>query len=587
VTCDRATEQIKPFAGGWILHAGKPRRPIRLDAGADINFITVSPDGRWVVTVANAGLAKVWDARNGRLVKKIAAWGAGRPRFSPDGRWLATAAQGGRLLAVGTWKPGRRLLAHAFAPDGKLMACEKTEGLIRLVHAVTGRELATLEDPNLDLTEALVFAPDGRRLIGYSNGKVKGIHVWDLRLIRRRLVEMGLAGDWPALPKPTRRSARPLKITVLGAELANDGNNLAKAVAVYSKALAQYPAEAGLWYCRGAAYGKHQKWDKALADFSRALGRKPDDVRTLLHRGSVYQSLGRHQQAVADYTKAFALEPPDGYFRNLRASSYVQLKQYDKALADYSQAIHHEPNQPIFWSNRGRTQAERGRWKKAAGDFAQAAALDRNTPIFRYWLALTHLELGNRAGYRKVCAAMVKRFTRDPSSEAASWTVWTCLLAPDAVADWKPLIELARRSLAARPKSPSPNGDRTPQMQESCPRLGTGPKSYHRLNHLGMVLYRAGRYQEAVKPLAEAEKAFQRVKKPRAPIVYNRLFQAMNEHRLGRGESAGKWLRKALDEIERSSTRPPPDPRHGLWDRQRTIQGFRREAEELLRVEKK
>jgi serine/threonine protein kinase/WD40 repeat protein/tetratricopeptide (TPR) repeat protein len=569
VTCDRAVGQEEPFAGGWILHAGKPHRPIRIDAGADIGSIAVSPNGRWVVTVTHSvGLAKVWDARNGRLVKKLADWGAGAPCFSPDGRWLANAHSGGRLLAVGTWKPGRRLLAHAFAPDGKLMAAKKAQGLVRLVHGATGRELATLEDPHLDWTEALVFAPDGGRLIGYSNGKVKGIHVWDLRLLRRRLVAMGLEGDWPALPKPTRRGApargaRPLQMAVLGAELASDWNSLAKAVAVYSKAQAQYPAEAGLWYCRGLAYGKHQKWDKALADFSKALELKPDDVRTLLSRGSVYQILGRHQQAVADYTKAFALEPPDAFFLNLRGNSYLQLKQYHQALADYSKAIRHEPNQPIFWSNRGWTQAERGRWKKAAGDFAQAAALSPDNPIFSYWLALTQLELGNRAGYRKVCAAMVKRFTQDPNSEATHWAVWTCLLAPDAVADWKPLIRLAQRSLAAR------------------------PRSYHRLNHLGMVLYRAGRYREAAKPLAEAEKAFKTVKKPLAPIFYNQLFQAMNEHRLGRGESARKWLRKALDEIKRAQARTPPDPGHGSWNRQRTIQRFRREAEELLGVKKK
>jgi hypothetical protein len=102
-----------------------------------------------------------------------------------------------------------------------------------------------------------------------------------------------------------------------------------------------------------------------------------------------------------------------------------------------------------------------------------------------------------------------------------------------------------------------------------------------------MVLYRAGRYQEAVKPLAEAEKAFQTVKNPRTAIVYNRLFQAMNEHRLGRGESARKWFRKALDEIKRAQAQTPLDPQLGLWDRQRTIQRLRREAEELLRVQKK
>ena len=82
VACNRAVGQWQAFAGGWVLHADRPGEPpIRLDAGADIIWIAVSPDGRWVVTVTHYhGLAKVWDARDGRLVKQLAdVWG----RLSP------------------------------------------------------------------------------------------------------------------------------------------------------------------------------------------------------------------------------------------------------------------------------------------------------------------------------------------------------------------------------------------------------------------------------------------------------------------------------------------------------------------------
>ena len=48
-------------------HIASADKPIRIDEGADISFITISPDGRWVVTFAHnpAGLVKIWDARDG------------------------------------------------------------------------------------------------------------------------------------------------------------------------------------------------------------------------------------------------------------------------------------------------------------------------------------------------------------------------------------------------------------------------------------------------------------------------------------------------------------------------------------------
>src|SRR5262249_51923493 len=99
VTCSPAVDYERPPAGGWILHAARPNQPIRLDPGADIAWIAVSPDGKWVVTVTHGiGLAKIWDARDGSFVKPLAEFGASYPRFSPDSRWLSTEVDGGRLF---------------------------------------------------------------------------------------------------------------------------------------------------------------------------------------------------------------------------------------------------------------------------------------------------------------------------------------------------------------------------------------------------------------------------------------------------------------------------------------------------------
>jgi hypothetical protein len=64
---------------------------------------------------------------------------------------------------------------------------------VRLVEVASGREVAQLPDPRLD-SAIPSFTPEGERLITLTNGTVPGIHVWDLRSIRRELATLGL--DW-------------------------------------------------------------------------------------------------------------------------------------------------------------------------------------------------------------------------------------------------------------------------------------------------------------------------------------------------------------------------------------------------------
>ena len=212
VTCDRAVATQRAYAGGWILRSDRPKEPIRLDPGADIIHVAVSPDSRWVVTATHVvGLAKIWDARDGRIVKQLAEWGATFPRFSPDGRWLSTRLDGGRLFAVGTWKPGPRLGDSAvFSPDGKLAAVPAPAAL-RLLDVASAREVAVLEDPNLDRVLQAVFTPDGTRLIAVYLNRIQ---VWDLRLIREQLKELGLDWDWPEFPPAPASHGNPEHLKV-------------------------------------------------------------------------------------------------------------------------------------------------------------------------------------------------------------------------------------------------------------------------------------------------------------------------------------------------------------------------------------
>jgi tetratricopeptide (TPR) repeat protein len=154
---------------------------------------------------------------------------------------------------------------------------------------------------------------------------------------------------------------------------------------------------------------------------------------------------------------------------------------------------------------------------------------------------------------------MLERFDQSPSTDDAHWITWTCVLAPDAVADWTKPLRLAEKARAE---------------------AGT---NYEKINCLGAVLFRAGRFQEAARRLTEAEAAFKQTPSAQSTVLYNWFFQAMAQHRLGNAEKAASWLMKAVQAIDEPRT--AQDPAASTWNRRLTLQLLRREAEELLKKE--
>jgi hypothetical protein len=88
---------------------------------------------------------------------------------------------------------------------------------------------------NLQIGRPACFTPDGTRLIATGSGAT-ALYVWDLRLIRQQLKELGLDWDWPEFAPeaggsrhPARRPASggsrsplggpPPVVRVVGAEL--------------------------------------------------------------------------------------------------------------------------------------------------------------------------------------------------------------------------------------------------------------------------------------------------------------------------------------------------------------------------------
>ena len=168
-----------------------------------VRATAMSPDGLWFATLPfrGDGVIGIWDRMTRAKIHEYPIGNLSAGRFSPDNRWLAISGrQGGRMIAVGDWEQSRSIQSYggnAFSPSSDLFASESNQGVIRFHDPATGQELARLEDPNQHNSDWLAFTPDGTRIVT-SCRDARVSHVWDLRLIRHQLVELGL--DWMTKP---------------------------------------------------------------------------------------------------------------------------------------------------------------------------------------------------------------------------------------------------------------------------------------------------------------------------------------------------------------------------------------------------
>jgi hypothetical protein len=202
--------------GGLVFDADQPASSRRFMPHRDTRGITLSPDGRWLVTGSHTEASqRAWDIRTGRRISDFPEDPGHYPTlFSPNGRLLAISVQneGWELVETETWRPiirfGDTSGAAAFSPDSAIFAHEtdfkSREGSIALAEVATGRELARIDDPDGAGADQLVFSPDGMQLIASLKNQPY-IRIWDLRAIRQKLAELDL--DWS--PPPTWGSAVP------------------------------------------------------------------------------------------------------------------------------------------------------------------------------------------------------------------------------------------------------------------------------------------------------------------------------------------------------------------------------------------
>ncbi|MFO0905541.1 MAG: serine/threonine-protein kinase [Pirellulales bacterium] len=375
--------------------------------------------------------------------------------------------------------------------------------------------------------------------------------------------------------------------------LAEQIKDASRALADYDRAFELEPEPGSYWIVQRA---------KALA----ALGRRPEAIASLdsaspesawefFERANAYHDLQELAKELADLDKAIELGPDRPYQHKRRALCYFKLGRLDQALADLSAGLELNPSDvsQMTWINprlvavcpdRGfrdgirklcdrlvelnqqsvESLLTRAEICHALGDIEQAsadydAALKAPDAAFSvnayYRAALVALTRNNPAGYRDLCSRMLLKLSQSNLPVDASFSVWTCSLAPKALDDYAPAVKLAEQAVAA-----------------------TMPPERQVLGALGAVLLRSGDAERARQVLAEAAKLPATTKTSAAYVVY---FEALALQQLRRAEEAVAKRKEANDLADRElgDTNAPPH-----WNRRQTLDLLRKEVEGTIQL---
>jgi WD40 repeat protein/serine/threonine protein kinase/tetratricopeptide (TPR) repeat protein len=545
----------------WEVATGLPIGQL-LEHGGPVNAVAFSPGGKTVLTASQDMAARLWDAATGQPIGgPLRHRGPVRAiAFSPDGKTILTASQDrmARLWEAGTGQligqplPHRgAVVAVAFSPDGKTILTGSEDQKARLWDVATGQLVGPLlcHRGNVD---AVAFGPDGKTMLTAS---------WD---------ETARLWNTAELPDDLPR----LKVwieTLTGLEL-NEQSGIrvldAKALRLRRLRLrgmggppdtAEVPLLDPIIFgpdptARAQSLVKQGRVRDAEAAFTEAASARSSLSEVWIHRGECYITRSQLESAAADFANALDLEPGDRTWPSSRVRWILKLVPRDQL---YARLLELRPHDGRLWTGRGRYYALRDRWDQAARDVARG--IESAPPDSEEWFehACLRLLVGDREGYRRLVRSMQRRSAAPKDHVVTSILVRSCNLASEPVVEPDQVVGWAEQVVGGGSK-------------RWAPQL------------LGTALYRAGRFEEAIKRLGELSTSTSGKQETPSARAQSRLVLAMAHQRMGNAAEARALLDEVLRwwntveaaKIDGAVSLPVPE---WLW-----LQVLRREAEVLI-----
>jgi WD40 repeat protein/tetratricopeptide (TPR) repeat protein len=535
--------------------------------------VRFTPDGQSLITWGPDAAVKVWDAGTGQVrYEPLMHDGLVQDAMpSADGRWLVTAGRDGtaRVWELETGKPAAAPLRHPdwvftarFSPDGQYVLTPCRDGSARVWDWRSGRSIC----PPLKHTDEVfgaVFTPDGRFVL--TTGKDQTARLWEgatgkpvappfplggwgwSALVTRDGQYAVVAGGAPALwafdltdlAEPAGLDADELCLLgeVLSGQRLHEGSDMAALTTEewfarwrsFRERHPKYdlldPPDVAAWHRRQAeAFAAARRWPAVTWHLDRLIAAAPQSWQPYLDRARAHEGSGKRELAVKDLTRAI-----------------------DRGAGGWK-----------VWLDRGRAHAELHQWEQAAADHAKAVALGAVSDRALSAHAILRLGVGDEKGYRRTCAAMLERFGKTENPKIANNVAWVCSYAPNAVPDLAGAVELAAKVARSH------------------------PRKYATLNTEGAILFRAGKFAQAVDRLKLACKEH-----PRGGGPFDYLLLALAQHHLKHAGEARDCLKKGLRLTEQAREGKLDDPTLPMplfWIQRLELQILEREAKRVIKA---
>jgi WD40 repeat protein/serine/threonine protein kinase len=495
---------------------------------AGVESVAFSPDGKTLVTGSSDGMARLWDAATGQLVAKPLkhqGWVYG-VAFSPDGKTVLTASadRTAQLWDAATGLPIGRPLQHqgevmavAFSPDGKTALTGSADRSAQLWDVATRRPIG----PPLrhqGAVYAVTFSPDGKTILTGSVDKTA--RLWD-------------AATGLAIGKPLQHWGE-----VQAVAFSPDGKTVMTGC---------YDGTARLW---------------------RTLAQLPDDLPRLAAWVETLTGLELDEQGAVRILDNAAWRrrrdrlcqlggPPlagttllgdpilFGSDPTARARAWMDRKRWAEAEAAFDEAVRARPLSATLRDERSRFYLARSQPQAALRNASEAVALVPDDLRSRYRQVLVLMTAGDVEGQRWAISELLERFQGTTDRHTANSVAWLCVLASGAVTH--PLVPVRLAEIAVQRATADANS----------------------LNTLGAALYRASRFDDAIRRLKEGIQA-----RSGASVPQDWAFLAMVHHRLGHRDEACRWLDRLRNH------EPSAEPAR-FWD-ELEIRLLRSEAEAVV-----
>jgi tetratricopeptide (TPR) repeat protein len=249
-----------------------------------------------------------------------------------------------------------------------------------------------------------------------------------------------------------------------------------------------------------------------LAEMNRRLAAKPDDAEALIHRGWLFTQKKKWRDAIADLEHRLRIHPDDSDASWLLSEAYQETYNLAGALAAFSRLLERAPEEHDVRFQRGLLALALGQPDLAVEDFSRVLAVEPDLDRARYRRAQALIRLGR---HREAVAELDIIIPKRPEAYAP-YPLRS--IAREALGDHEQARADREKASSLLPKDPralnegawdyatGPIDQRDPELAASLARraVALAPGQQVSLNTLGVALYRAGQYAEAISVLEQS-----------------------------------------------------------------------------------